>query len=120
MIDKNITIDELGELFRTNANYVLTSHVNPDGDALGSELACCRFLRALGKSVNILNHSPVPEFYRWLDPANDLQVYDPNTHRLVIEGADVIIVLDTNQPERLRSLERDVIASQARKVVIDH
>ena len=52
------------ELIRRHDRFVLTTHVNPDGDGLGSELALREALRRLGKAVSIVNHSPTPDHYR--------------------------------------------------------
>jgi len=46
--------------------FLLTTHVNPDGDAIGSEVAFARWLRAMGKQVRILNDSPTPKAFAWL------------------------------------------------------
>ena len=47
--------------------FVLTTHVHPDGDGIGSELALARFLRARGAAVRIVNRDPVPAGLRFLD-----------------------------------------------------
>ncbi len=51
---------------RRGRRFLLTSHANPDGDAIGSEVALQRILRALGKSVRIWNRDPTPNLYRGL------------------------------------------------------
>ncbi len=108
------------DLLRRKNRFVLTTHVNPDGDALGSELALRAGLLQLGKSVSIVNHSPTPEHYRWLDPGGLIARYEPATHDPGIADADLLVVLDTNQPDRLRSLEEPFRKSPAPKAVIDH
>lgn len=100
--------------------FVLTTHVNPDGDGLGSELALRAGLLQLGKSVAIVNHSPTPDHYRWLDPDGAVAAYSPGVHAAHIRAADALIVLDTNQPDRLRAMADPVTASPALKLVIDH
>ncbi|MBI3587179.1 MAG: bifunctional oligoribonuclease/PAP phosphatase NrnA, partial [Ignavibacteriales bacterium] len=47
--------------------FVLTTHVNPDADGLGSELALARYLQRKGKDVHILNHSSTPWNCEFLD-----------------------------------------------------
>lgn len=115
-----ITIEQFGALIAPKTSFVLTSHVNPDGDALGSELAMAALLTAMGKRVSILNHSPVPDNFRWLDPDGMIKTFDPATQRELITTADAILVLDTNQPERIRSLGEAYNASPAVKIIIDH
>ena len=46
--------------------FVLTSHARPDGDAVGSALACCQVLRAMGKQADVVLHDGVPRIYRSL------------------------------------------------------
>ena len=48
------------DVIRRQNRFVLTTHVNPDGDGLGSELALRAGLLQLGKSVTIVNHSHTP------------------------------------------------------------
>jgi len=113
-------IDTMLRIFRGGEEFVLTTHVNPDGDGLGSELALREGLVRSGKRVRIVNHSPTPGFYRWMDPDSLLERYTPDIHDPVIAAADTIVILDTNQPDRIRSLAGPVRASKARRVVIDH
>ncbi len=110
----------IADILRRHRRFVLTTHINPDGDGLGSELALAHWLRAAGKDVAILNHSATPAVYRFLDPGGLIRTYDEPADRGTILDAEVIIVVDTNHPERLRSLESAVLRSPALKVVIDH
>ncbi len=103
-----------------NQTFVLTTHVNPDGDGLGSECAMAAYLQSLGKDVRILNHSATPENYRFLDPDRRILRFDSRTHSQLILDANVIIVLDTNHPDRLVSMTDLVLQSKAVKVCIDH
>jgi bifunctional oligoribonuclease and PAP phosphatase NrnA len=107
-------------LIEHHNRFVITTHVNPDGDAIGSELALATALRQLNKNVIIINHNPTPDNYRWLDPTQEILHFIPEQHRDNILTADVIFILDVNQPDRIRSLEPFVKQSQAQKVVIDH
>jgi phosphoesterase RecJ-like protein len=82
--------------------FVLTSHARPDGDAVGSALACCQILRAMGKHADVVLHDGVPRVYRSLPFANEVvqssQVmgsYDSaiilecdSIHRTRLEGLD--------------------------------
>lgn len=99
---------------------ILTTHVSPDCDGLGSELALAAFLRKRGKDVAIINCSETPEPYRFLDPQGWIRKYDPARDDRAIAEANAIIVLDTNQSGRMTTMAAPVLASKARKVVIDH
>jgi len=113
-------INTITGILRDGDDFVLTTHVNPDGDGLGSELALKAALDRLGKRVRIVNHSATPGHYLWLDPRALVERYSPEIHDPVIAAAGSIIILDTNQPDRLRSLEGPVLTSKARRVVVDH
>jgi phosphoesterase RecJ-like protein len=108
------------QLLRERQNFVLTTHINPDGDAIGSEVALADFLRNEGKTVTVINCSPTPAAYDFLDPGNSIRVYNAARDRALLAGADVIILLDANQPDRMASMEQDVRASAAVKICIDH
>jgi len=99
---------------------VLTTHINPDGDGLGSEVALALSLSELGKDAVILNHSATPDFYRFLDEANLIKQFDALRHAPVIKEADVVMIVDTNHPDRIASLKNEVLASRAKKIIIDH
>src|SRR5260221_2266248 len=114
------TIEQIHSLIRQAHRCVLTTHVNPDGDGLGSELAFARFLDKLGKEASIINHSRTPDNYTWLDRSNRIINFMPEQHRDLILNADLVFIIDTNQPDRLRSLQPFVQQSNAKKIVIDH
>ena len=114
------TTEQIHLLIQQQHRCVLTTHVNPDGDGLGSELALAYFLRKLGKDVSIINHSATPENYQWMDPNHQIIQFLPERDRDKVLHAELIFILDTNQPDRLRSLEPFVQQSKAIKIVIDH
>lgn len=108
------------KVIEEHTRFLLTTHVNPDGDAIGSEIALALFLRKLGKTVVIINHSRTPDNYRWLDPDDEIVTFDPGRDRDAVQQQDVIFIVDANAPERLGTLEPYVIKSPAVLVVIDH
>lgn len=116
----NPAIAAIGEVLRQNQSFVLTTHVNPDGDGLGSELALAEWLRSIGKQVHVINHSETPSAYKFLDPEKTISTFQESTHAPLLANADVIIVLDMNDTGRLRSMQGHVVASNAVKVCIDH
>ncbi|HLX13350.1 MAG TPA: DHH family phosphoesterase, partial [Bacteroidota bacterium] len=116
----NSSVALFNEILARHQTFVLTTHVNPDGDALGSELAMARFLRKSGKTVTIINHSETTSYLKWLDEKNDIRAYLPERDLPAIQSADAILVMDTNQPDRLRSMEEAVLNSKAAKIIIDH
>src|ERR1700730_17692859 len=91
--------------------FVLTSHARPDGDAIGSVLACCQVLRAMGKQADIVLHDAVPRIYQPL-PFADTVVRSER-----VSGnyeAAIILECDSIQRTRLEGLENRFLIS------IDH
>ena len=110
----------LDSLVRESERVLLTTHVRPDGDALGSELALAELLTQKGKEVEIFNASPTPDRYSFVDP-------DRTRIRAMENGIgapridpDLVMVLDTGTWSQLAGLTDYVKRSTARKVVIDH
>jgi phosphoesterase RecJ-like protein len=107
------------ELVREHTSFVLTSHMRPDCDAIGSELAMAIALRALGKQVRIVNADPVPPHIAFIDPRRDVAVLDRDVMADQLRP-DVLIVLDTSAWNQLGPMAEVVRNTAARKVVIDH
>ncbi len=110
----------LCELIRSAERFVLTSHVRPDGDALGSELGLARILDGLGKQVRIINPSATPNHLAFLDPESRIQKIGENVTKQQAQECDVHIVVDTSSWQQLNSLRSVLESTPARKVVIDH
>jgi phosphoesterase RecJ-like protein len=108
----------LVELVRKRQSFLLTTHVRPDGDGLGSMLALGETLRERGKQVRMVVASFLPDRYAFLDPQKSVQVFEApdDDHR----KADVIIVLDTGTWNQLGSFGTFMAESKADKLVIDH
>jgi phosphoesterase RecJ-like protein len=84
--------------------FLLTTHVNPDGDAIGSEVAFAEMLRALGKQVRILNDSPTPHAFSWLTHEWPVEVYREDLAETRFAEADALLVLDTGNRQRIGGL----------------
>src|SRR5437867_6218533 len=83
----------------------LTTHVNADGDGVGSEVALWHLLNARGVSASIANPTPIPERFHFLVPGGA-----DHSERATreIESADVVVVLDISDLGRLGDLARVV------------
>ncbi len=113
-------MNTLLRFLQQHQRFVLTTHVNPDGDAIGSEIALGLWLQAQGKTVHIINHSVTPFVYRFLDPDETIRVFDPGVDAATFDGADAIVLLDTNHVSRVMSIEPFFRKSPAMKICIDH
>lgn len=119
MIDKK-ALEYVKECIDQNHKFVLTTHVNPDGDGLGSEAALAAFLEDLGKEVFVYNNSRTPPNYDFLDPDHRIVVYDTGMHREILLQADCIFILDISEWTRLRQVGKDIRDRDVKKVFIDH
>jgi phosphoesterase RecJ-like protein len=108
------------QLVHQSRRFVLTSHVRPDCDAVGSELGMAAVLERLGKEVAIVNPTPVPPNLRFLDPQGKLQALGSNGVSERLDSADVLMVLDTTAWGQLGDMGDVIRSSKATKVVLDH
>ncbi|HWF43573.1 MAG TPA: DHH family phosphoesterase [Candidatus Kapabacteria bacterium] len=121
MANDSIHYSSFIDLVRERQSFVITTHVNPDGDALGGEIGLAEWLLSIGKNVRVINHSPTPYNYLFLDqPDPIIEQFDEAKHKNAIESADLIFVLDVNDPERTRSLGHYLVHARQPVVVIDH
>ncbi len=113
--------DLFRKLYGGAERVLLTTHINPDGDALGSQLGLVRFLKAGGKTARIVNHDPAPENLSFLeDDAIPIEIYDPSVHDAALRAADLVILVDNSAPDRLGTMETVMRAVAGRVLCIDH
>ncbi len=120
MIRSRVDWSALGELLQGISTVVVTSHIRPDCDALGSELAMAGLLRRLGKQVQIVNAQATPELLAFMDPEGQIQVLDEQVSREEVQKADLLMVLDTSAWAQLGAMGEVIRTFPATKVVIDH
>ena len=88
--------EQIAQALRENQRFAVLSHVRPDGDALGSQLALGLSLRKLGKDVRNWNEEGMLETYSFL-PNAELLTRPPAKP----EDVDVVLALDTAIQNRL-------------------
>jgi len=111
----------LVQIVRVNERFVLSSHVRPDADALGSELALALALESLGKSVRIVNPSAAPANLLFLDPERRFYKLGDGITPDEVRDTDVHLVLDTSAWTQLQDVGGVLKTSRAkRRAVIDH
>lgn len=114
-------LDDVLALVRENEQFFVTTHLSPDGDALGSQIALGRFLQKLGKTAVMVNSDQVSYNLQWMSGTEDVEVYDGSMEqREALAEADVVFVLDTNDEERLGKIGGMVRDATATTVIIDH
>jgi len=120
MSDINVTL--LKQRIELAKSIVIFSHVNPDGDALGSTLCLFNFLKSQGKDSCVILPNDIPDYLKWLPGASDVIVdkVSRNKSDKCIRNADLLICMDFNEMKRTDQLKDRIIASMAFKIVIDH
>lgn len=108
--------------FELTNNVVICTHVNPDGDAIGSSLALKHYLEGKGKQATVVVPNIFPDFLKWLPGADSILIYTKQQEQVkaVVDAADLVIVCDLNQPNRLAGLEETIMANKAPRILIDH
>ncbi|HET8622825.1 MAG TPA: bifunctional oligoribonuclease/PAP phosphatase NrnA [Gemmatimonadales bacterium] len=111
--------EALAAVFHSGQRVCLTTHVNPDGDGLGSEAGLAHLLRARGVEVCVTNPTPTPSRFRFL--FDELPGVDRTGEAVKeIRRADVIVVLDISELSRLGMLAESVRERGVPVACIDH
>ena len=115
-----IDFNQLKNILLDNNSFLITTHVNPDADAIGSEIALYNILKETGKKARIVNHSITPYNLLFLDKENIIEHYSPEKHADIFEDADVLVAVDFNRSNRIVRMESGFLKSQKLKICIDH
>ena len=121
-IIKQADIDHFAKWVERGEKFVIVSHISPDGDAIGSSLGLWHFLNSQDKTANVIVPNAFPDFLKWMPGSKDVLLYDKYKEfadRLIAE-ADVICCLDFNAIHRIDAMGEAVLASPARKILVDH
>jgi phosphoesterase RecJ-like protein len=114
-------LDDVLALIRNHDRFFLTTHLGPDGDAVGSQLALGRFLEKFGKTASMINSDEMDYNLDWMPGADQIEVFDNSLsqHEALAES-EVAFVLDTNDEERIGKVGSLVRDADATTVLIDH
>jgi phosphoesterase RecJ-like protein len=111
----NSTFAEIAEVLRSHESFLVLSHVRPDGDALGSQIAMGLALQKLGKQVKVWNEEGLLEKFSFL-PGGELVSFPPNEP----QDFDVVLALDTATRPRLGENCLAAVGSVKVWINIDH
>jgi phosphoesterase RecJ-like protein len=95
-------LDAICRLFREKERFLIACHENPEGDAIGSELALALALRKIGKTATVLNSDPVPGNLLFL-PGADTVVFDADG-----SSHEVAVVVDCGSTERTGRVQAEL------------
>jgi len=109
-----LSIDKIIDILKNKESFMLTTHMNPEGDAIGSTLALAFALTSIGKKVTVNTTDPVPRILKFLPSSNIVQQVKTVDRRF-----DAVIVLDCGDLERVGFLKKDNIPADI-LINIDH
>ena len=115
-------IEQLRTLVEGDKHIVITCHVSPDGDAVGSTLGLCRVLRNMGKDAHVVMPDRMPRALDFVDVQHEVVPYSKYKlrGRFLVREADLIFCLDFNVLRRIDELGAIIEESRAPRVLIDH
>lgn len=119
-------ISKFVQLISNAKRITILSHINADGDAVGSTTAMAKLLSNAGKETAIILPNPYPEILRFLDVEEKILIYKDNEEQSnkILRNSDLIILMDVSGMGRLEYVGKcvnEIVATQnIPKVLIDH
>lgn len=115
-------IQEIKELLQSPKKIVIVPHKNPDGDAIGSTLGLCQYLKLYNHDAIIIAPNDYPDFLKWMPNEKTVLKFDAQTDKSqkLIAQADIIFTLDFNALNRTGDMAASLEKSEALKIMIDH
>lgn len=103
-------------------NIVITNHVNPDGDAMGSALAMQMLLSSQGHNATVIVPNDYPHFLKWLPSEKKVVVFENERENseALINASNLIVVLDYNALHRSGPMQETLEAFEGKYLMIDH
>ncbi|MAR65512.1 MAG: DHH family phosphoesterase [Flammeovirgaceae bacterium] len=113
---------EIKDLLSLKSKILITTHVNPDGDAIGSSLALYNFLIKMGHDVTVVVPNDYPDFLKWMKSDDKIINFSEKTDyvKKLLNKIDIIFCLDFNNLKRINELGDLIQLSNSKKVLIDH
>lgn len=119
---KKTPFPQLKKLVSASKTISIVTHVNPDGDAMGSSLGLYHYLKTKGKSVKVIVPNAFPDFLTWMPASKQAMVFEGNEKVVEkqINKSDVVFILDFNNYKRIDNLGELIKNSASQKVLIDY
>ena len=92
-----MSMKKIIQVIKKNKRFLISTHVNPDPDALCSELALAGYLRSIGKTVTIINDKDVPSQYLYFSGISRIKYYREKKK----VAYDVAIIVDCGELDRI-------------------
>jgi phosphoesterase RecJ-like protein len=123
VVPENTALPAIRDLVEKNrGKIIITTHTNPDGDAIGACLSLMGYLKKKGHDVSVVIPDPDPAFLHWMPFHENITVFTEETEkaREMITGAAIIFCVDFNGLGRLSKAEPEFRQATAVKILIDH
>lgn len=108
------------DVLKRSETFLLSGHVNIDGDSLGSMLAMHYFLQQQGKQVRSICFEAPLDRYAFMGAEAAVEIFDPKRHAEVARTTDCFMMFDFSSPSRMPGLWPLVEVGDSFKVCVDH
>ena len=112
----------LDRLISESHNILITCHQSADGDAIGSSLGWAEYLKTRGKEPTVIVPDMYPDYLHWLPNSEKILRFDKHREQaeMLFKIADLVFCLDYNTPSRVDQMAEALLATPAKRVLIDH
>ena len=114
-----LNLERFKQLIKKSKTIVITTHVFPDADGIGSQIALSLALKFLGKQVICLNEKELQNRYSYLDKTKTVEGFSKG-HKAKLKKFDLFIVVDANSLERIGDNVKEISQSSKDLLFIDH
>lgn len=109
--------DRLKKIIDDHETFLITTHILPDGDGLGAEIALASYLKSLNKKCDIINFDTAPEKFSFLDPDSEIQTWNKNKS---LPKVQMVFAVDVNDIKRTGPLSQELEKNETKIIFIDH
>ena len=114
-----LNIERFKNLIKTAKTIVITTHVGPDADGIGSQIALALALKQIGKTVYCINQEDLEQRYLYLDSKKNVKGYSSNLVSK-LKKIDLFIIVDANSIERIGPNLKELSQQSTELLFIDH
>ncbi|MFH1223537.1 MAG: DHH family phosphoesterase, partial [Pseudomonadota bacterium] len=106
------------KILKTNKKIILTTHMSPDGDAVGSEIALAHVLKKLGKDVSIINQDAIPHQFKFLEKYFDSYAIENITNKEEV----LVFLIDVDTIDKVGDSIKTFLTTEISSeiIIIDH
>lgn len=108
--------DEIHQIIQAHQNFIITTHVNPDGDGIGAASALLELLLMMKKEAKIIIDGKLPKKFSFLNFHKLIETYDEKND---YSKTEIVIILDTNRKQRIGRVQ-SLIKREVKVICIDH